>query len=97
MTVRQNIDLLLLTDHKAEQLANSHDQGGYIFAIDHTDDNDLVVEKVQLWRRYSTKACKVCVRCGNEFQSEHDIADVFECVKVLMTYGALPYIVRNEA
>ncbi len=94
---RQGIDLRLMTDHKAERLVNAHYHGDFIFAFDHIEDRDLIIEKVQLWRRYSARICKMYVISGYNSQDEHDIADVFERIKILMTYGSLPYIMRYEA
>lgn len=94
---RQGIDLRLMTDHKAERLVNAHYHGDFIFAFDHIEDRDIIIEKVQLWRRYSARICKMYVISGYNSQDEHDIADVFERVKILMTYGSLPYIMRYEA
>ena len=94
---RQGIDLRLMTDHKAERLVNAHYHGDFIFAFDHIEDRDLIIEKVQLWRRYSARICKMYVISGYKSQDEHDIADVFERIKILMTYGSLPYIMRYEA
>lgn len=94
---RQGIDLRLMTDHKAERLVNAHYHGDFIFAFDHIEDKDLIIEKVQLWRRYSARICKMYVISGYNSQDEHDIADVFERIKILMTYGSLPYIMRYEA
>lgn len=94
---RQGIDLRLMTDHKADRLVNAHYHGDFIFAFDHIEDRDLIIEKVQLWRRYSAKICKMYVISGYNSQDEHDIADVFERIKILMTYGSLPYIMRYEA
>ena len=94
---RQGIDLRLMTDHKAERLVNAHYHGDFIFAFDHIEDRDLIIEKVQLWRRYSARICKMYVISGYKSQDEHDITDVFERIKILMTYGSLPYIMRYEA
>lgn len=94
---RQGIDLRLMTDRKAYRLVNAHYQGDFIFAFDHLEDKDLIIKKVQLWKRYSSKTCKMYVISGYKSQDENDIEDVFERIRILMKYGSLPYIMRYES
>ena len=93
---RQGIDLRLMTDEKAKRFTASKYQGDFIFAFDHLNDRDKIVENVQLWKRYSSKVCKMYVLSAFESQDEANIADVFERIKILMRYGSLPYIMRHE-
>jgi hypothetical protein len=93
---RQGIDLRLMTDEKAKVFNSIHYQGDFIFAFDHIEDRKLISEKVQLWRRYSSRVCKMYVLSGYDSQDEHDIETVFERIKILMKYGSLPYIMRYE-
>lgn len=93
---RQGIDLRLMTDKKAKRFNDAKYHGDFIFAFDHIEDRDLIIEKVQLWKRYSSKICKMYVISGYESQDEQDIRIVFERIKILMKYGALPYIMRYE-
>ncbi len=93
---RQGLDLRLMTDEKAKRLNSTHYQGDFIFAFDHLSDKDILIEKVQLWKRYSSKVCKMYVLSGYETQDEKNIEDVFERIKILMKYGSLPYIMRHE-
>lgn len=94
---RQGIDLRLMTEDKAKRFVNSHYQGDFIFAFDHIEDTEKIVKKVQLWKRYERKICKMYVICAYKSQDEHDIADVFERIHILMKYGSLPYVMRYEA
>jgi len=94
---RQGLDLRLMTDEKAKRFAKSRHQGDFIFAFDHIEDKELIVEKVQLWKRYSSKVCKMYILCAYKSQDESDIADVFKRVHTLMRYGSLPYIMRYES
>ena len=94
---RQGIDIRLLTDKKAKRLVASRYHGDFIFAFDHLEDKALIVEKIQLWKRYSSKVCKLYVLSGYKAQDETDIEDVFERIHTLMRYGSLPYIMRYEA
>lgn len=93
---RQGVDLRLMTDRKAMRLNNAKWYGDFIFAFDHIEDRDLISDKVQLWKRYSTKVCKMYVLSGYDSQDAEDIRNVFERIKILMYYGALPYIMRYQ-
>ena len=93
---RQGIDLRLMTDRKAYRFNNTHYHGDFIFAFDHLKDKELIMERVQLWKRYSSKICKMYVLSGFDSQDEKDIESVFERIYVLMRYGSLPYIMRYE-
>ena len=93
---RQGLDLRLMTDRKAKRFNNTNYRGDFIFAFDHLEDKDKIVEKIQLWKRYSSKICKLYVLCGFESQDEKDIENAFERIKILMEYGCMPYIMRYE-
>lgn len=93
---RQGLDLRLMTDRKAKRFNNTNYRGDFIFAFDHLKDKDIIIEKIQLWKRYSNKICKLYVLCGFESQDEKDIENTFERIKILMQYGCMPYIMRYE-
>lgn len=93
---RQGIDLRLMNDRKALRFNNTHYHGDFIFAFDHLKDKELIIEKVQMWKRYSSRICKMYVLSGFDSQDEKDIEGVFERISVLMKYGSLPYIMRYE-
>ncbi len=94
---RQGIDLRLMTDKKAMRFTKTRYHGDFIFAFDHLSDKDIITEKVQLWKRYTPKVCKMYVLCAYNSQDEKDIADTFSRIKILMKYGSLPYIIRFES
>jgi hypothetical protein len=94
---RQGLDIRLMTDKKAKRLSNTKYHGDFIFAFDHLKDREIIEEKLKLWRRYSNKTTKLYVLCAYNSQDEHDIADTFERIKILMKYGCLPYIMRYES
>lgn len=94
---RQGIDLRLMTDQKAKRFVNSHYQGDFIFAFDHIEDKELIIQKVQLWKRYSAKICKMYVIAAYKSQDAADIIDVFERIHTLMRFGSIPYIMRYES
>ena len=94
---RQGIDLRLMTDKKAMRFTKARYHGDFIFAFDHLSDRDIITEKVQLWKRYTAKVCKMYVLCAYNSQDEKDIYDTFTRIKILMKYGSLPYIMRFES
>ncbi len=100
---KQGMDERLLTDEKCEVIFNSRWVGDYIFAFDNIKDRRLVEKKLQLMREHTDIIPKFYVFCGFNHDVpdtypdgfwERDIRDVFERVKVLMSYKALPYIMR---
>ena len=93
---RQGLDLRLMTDRRAKRFNNTNYRGDFIFAFDHIEERDRIIEKIQLWKRYSSKICKLYVLCGFESQDEKDIENTFERIKILMKYGCIPYIMRHE-
>lgn len=100
---KQGMDERLLTDEKCEVIFNSRWIGDYIFAFDNIKDQRLIERKLQLMRKHTDTVPKFYVFCGfNHNQPDtypdgfwqHDIRDVFERVRVLISYQALPYIMR---
>lgn len=102
---KQGMDERLLTDEKCEVLFNSNWCGDYIFAFDNIKDRRLIERKLQLMRKHTDKIPKFYVFCAynhdapDTYSDEfwpNDIRDVFERIKVLMGYKALPYIMRYK-
>ena len=100
---KQGMDERLLTDEKCKVIFNSKWVGDYIFAFDNIKDRSLVEKKLQLMREHTDIIPKFYVFCGFNHDApdtypdgfwESDIRDVFERIKVLMSYKALPYIMR---
>lgn len=61
---RQGLDLRIMSEEKAEALANSRYRGDFIFAFDHIRDKELIVEKLNVWRKYCKKETKLYVLCA---------------------------------
>lgn len=101
---RQGMDIRLMTDAKAELLANVKYHGDYIFAFDHYKMDDphekLQVEQtikgLEVWRRHCKKSTKLYVLVAYDSQDEKDIEGIFFRIKTLMEFGCLPYIMRFE-
>lgn len=98
---RQGLDIRLMTEDKVKAFKNVKYFGDYIFAFDFIGDRELIESKLKIWKKYIKKTTKLYVFCGfdrndkwdQEFW-EQDIIDIFERIKILMTYGCLPYIMR---
>ena len=103
---KQGMDERLLTKEKCEIILNSNYIGDYIFAFDNIEDKELIESKLKIWnqcRKTKGSTTKFYVFCGfdrndnyNEEFWKQDIIDTFERVKILMTYGCLPYIMRHK-
>lgn len=101
---KQGCDERLLTDEKCEILFNKSKWiGDRIFAFDNIKDRELIERKLQMIRRHTNDQIKFYTFCGynhdnigvydEEFWVK-DIVDLFERIKILMTYGCLPYVMR---
>ena len=101
----QGMDERLLTPEKCDVIFNSNWIGDFIFAFDNIKDRRLVEKKLQLIREHTSRIPKFYVFCGYNHDDpgvfpdgfwEQDIIDVFERIRVLMKYQALPYIMRHQ-
>lgn len=103
---KQGLDERLLTDDKIHELMSWSYDGDYIFAFDNIEDKDLIENKLRrIHELYpnNKKHFKFYVLCGYDRKEEwddafwkKDIEDMFERIKILAKYSALPYIMRYE-
>jgi len=103
---KQGLDERLLTKEKSELLSKSKYKGDYIFAFDNIEDREVVEEKMKIWRQFTdpySSNTKLYVFCGFDRNEKYDdqfwlqdIIDLFERIRILMTYGCIPYIMRHE-
>ena len=93
---RQGMDIRLITPEKAKILNRCKYHGDYIFAFDHIEDAPLMEKKLALWREYCDKPTKLYVLSGYDGLDENEIVSVFERIRILISYGCLPYIMRHE-
>lgn len=102
---KQGMDERLLTDEKCEALFNSKWVGDYIFAFDNIRDRRLIERKLQLMRKYTSRTPKFYCFCAYNHNKpkeyigdfwQNDIADLFERIRILFSYKALPYVMRYE-
>lgn len=100
---KQGMDERLLTDEKCEVIFNSRWIGAYYFAFDNIKDRRLVEKKLRLIREHTNRDVNFYVFCGYNHDEpsvypvdfwEKDIREVFERIRVLFSYHALPYIMR---
>lgn len=105
---KQGMDERILTDEKCEVILNSNYLGDYIFAFDNIEDKEIIIKKLEMWNKHrqmnnNKRHTKFYVFCGfdrndkwdDEFWKQ-DIIDVFERIKILMTYNCSPYIMRYK-
>lgn len=101
----QGMDERLLTDEKCEVIFKSNWIGDFIFAFDNIADRKVIVEKLQMIRRYTDKVCKFYCFTGFNHENKgvyerdfwsRDIRDLFERIKILIDHKCLPYVMRYE-
>ena len=102
---KQGCDERLLTEEKCEELfKKSKWIGDFIFAFDKYEDKEIIIEKLNLLRRYTNKKCKFYCFCGYNHDSNiyndefwvKDLYELFQRIEILMQYDCLPYIMRHE-
>ena len=105
---KQGMDERILTPERCEVILNSKYIGDYIFAFDDIEDYHMIERKLEMWSRKkkslgNKKTTKFYVLCGfdknNKYNEDFwikDIVDVFKRIRLLMKYGAIPYIMRYE-
>lgn len=102
---RQGMDERLLTDEKCEIIFNSNWIGAYSFAFDNIKDRRLVERKLELMRKHTDVIPQFYCFCAYNHDNPDcypedfwgkDIADLFERIRILMSYHALPYVMRYK-
>lgn len=102
---KQGMDERLLTDEKCEVIFNANWIGDYIFAFDNIKDARLVEKKLGLIREHTKKIPKFYCFCAYNHDAPdtydedfwaNDIRDLFERIKILISYQSLPYIMRYK-
>lgn len=103
---KQGLDERILTDEKIDELMSWNYDGDYIFAFDDIADKELIESNLKrIKEKYpgTKRHFKFYVLCGFDRNGKwddafwlNDIQDTFERIKILMRYGAIPYIMRYE-
>jgi len=98
---KQGMDLRIVTDKRAKKIGASKYIGDYIFAFDNIADSAKIKERLAIWKRHVKKTTKLHVFCGFDRDDKwdydfwvQDLIDTFERIKILMSFGCLPYIMR---
>lgn len=103
---RQGLDERLLTKDKVIKMSNWAYDEEISFAFDNIEDKELIVNKLMLIRSTVpqwTRKIRFYVFCGadkNDVYDEEfwkqDILNMFERIRIIMSFGCLPYIMRFE-
>ena len=103
---KQGLDERLLTKDKIQKLSTWKYDGEVIFAFDNIEDRKLIISKLQLIRNTVpewNRELKFYVFCGFDKENkydrrfwEKDIADMFERIRILKSFGCKPYLMRYE-
>ena len=105
---RQGLDERILAESEdgpliAEMLSKCKYHGDFIFAFDNWRDRDKIIKALKTWKYYNPKkSTKFYLFCGYK-QSEQshdkfyrDIWELFQRIKILMSYGCVGYVMRHE-
>lgn len=102
----QGMDERLLTDEKCEVIFNSNWIGDFIFAFDNIKDRRLVERKLELIKKHTIHSnIKFYCLCAYNHDTPdqyddafwvQDIVDLFERIKILISHGCLPYVMRYQ-
>lgn len=105
---RQGLDERMLAEspygeEMAEMLSRAKYHGDFIFAFDNWKDRPLIERALKIWKRYNPKkSTKFYLFCGFRLtENSHerfykDICELFQRIRVLMTYGCVGYVMRHE-
>ena len=105
---RQGLDERMLAQsphghEMAEILSKTKYHGDFIFAFDNWKDRDLIVKALKIWKHYNPKkGTKFYLFCGFKLTpNDHskfykDIWELFQRIKILMSYGCVGYVMRHE-
>lgn len=105
---RQGLDERQLAENEhgaemAEMLSKAHYHGDYIFAFDNWKDRDTIERALKIWKRCCPKkGTKFYLFCGFKQTSAdknrfyQDIWEIFQRIKILMSYGCVGYLMRHE-
>lgn len=105
---RQGLDERMLAEspygeEMAEMLSHVRYHGDFIFAFDNWKERQKIELALKIWKYYNPlKGTKFYLFCGF-MQKESDLKkfykdiwEIFQRIKLLMTYGCVGYIMRHE-
>ena len=92
---KQGLDIRLIASDVIDVLLSGKYLGEFTFAFDDWDDRKLIERKLTQWMSYDSKHnVKMYVLCGFKGIEVMDIVETFQRIKMIASYGALPYIMR---
>lgn len=92
---KQGLDIRLINSDVIDLLLNGKYSGEFTFAFDNWSDRKLIENKLSQWMSYDSKHnVKMYVLCGFKGIEVMDIVETFQRIKIIASYGALPYIMR---
>lgn len=99
---KQGLDARLLTKKKCDVLFKSKYINEFLFAFDDYKDKEAIKSKLYLISTYNVRT-RWYVLTGFDRQNNYDtefwyqdLIELFERIKILSSYSALPYIMRHE-
>lgn len=105
---RQGLDERMLAEspygeEMAKMLSQAKYHGDFIFAFDNWKDRETIEKALKIWKRYNPKkGTKFYLFCGYRLTEQsherfyNDIWELFQRIKVLMSYGCVGYVMRHE-
>lgn len=103
---KQGLDIRILTEKKARMLSESKYEGNFVFAFDNIADKEMIIKKLTLWKKYTRKSnpcavlfCFCCFDINEVYDMDfwlQDSIDLLARIKILMEFGARPYIMQFE-
>lgn len=105
---RQGLDERMLAqsnygEEMAQMLSKARYHGDFIFAFDNWRDRDLIEKALRIWKKHCPKKgtkfylfCGYRLNSGNHDMFYKDIWELFQRIKLLMTYGCVGYVMRHE-
>ncbi len=104
---RQGLDERIIAESEygeeiAEMLSKCKYHGDYIFAFDNWKDREKIETALKIWKRHVDKETKFYLFCGYRLTQNsdkklyQDIWEIFQRIRILMSYGCLGYIMRHE-
>lgn len=105
---RQGLDERIIAEKEygpeiAETLSKCNYHGDYIFAFDNWRDREKIEKALKIWKHYNPQKgtkfylfCGFKLRNGDDEALYKDIKELFQRIRVLMSYGCFGYVMRHE-
>jgi len=92
---KQGLDIRLINPDVIDLFMSGKYLGEFTFAFDNWSDHKNIEQKLTQWMSYDSKHnVKMYVLCGFKGNEVLDIVETFQRIKMIASFGALPYIMR---